>query len=152
MTVPRKTGTLLVYAGSIGLATTFLVCVYLHDVLRLLRGWHCGGGSCNVPLQWTLDQSRDVFLLWFGGLRSVLQIRAGLHLQQEGLARRGPLVTYLVVAALDFAFLSSLGELPGWTLMLVGGWPLFVYALTRSQALRSLVWDEPGDLPRACIR
>lgn len=129
----RKTGSVLVYAGSIGLATTFLVCVYLHDVLRLVRGWHCGGGHCNVPASWTIEQTRDVLLLWLGGLRSVLQIRAGLHLQQDEHAR-GPLAMYLVVAALDFVLLAAFGELPNVVLGLVGCWPLFVFALTRSQA------------------
>ena len=148
MSVPRRTGALLVYAGSVGLATTFLLCVYLHEVLHALRGWSCGSGSCTVPMTWSLDQTRDVFVLWFGGLRSILQIRAGLHLQQDGLDRRAPLVAYLIVALLDCVLLAGLGEVPAWALTLAAAWPLFVYALTRSTSVRRLVW-EPTTLPRA---
>jgi len=150
MGAPRRTGTLLVYAGSVGLATTFLLCVYLHDVLRAIRGWHCGYDSCTVPITWTFEQTRDVLVLWFGGLRSVLQIRAGLHLQAVGFDHRSPLVTYLVIAALDCVLLWSL-DLPAWTLALSAGWPLFVYALSRSSTVRPLVW-EPAGLPKAHLR
>lgn len=148
--MPRRTGTLLVYAGSVGLATTFLVCVYLHEIVGAIRGWHCGA-TCNVPTAWSLDQTRDVFVLWFGGLRSILQIRAGLYLQAENFDRRGPLVTYLTVAALDCALLASLGNVPAWALALATAWPLFVYALTRSASVRPLVWERET-LPRALMR
>ena len=141
MDVPRRTGTLLVYAGAIGLATTFLVCVFLNDVLLGLRGWHCGGRGCTVPGEWTFEQTRDVLVLWLGGVRSVLQIRAGLHMQDDRLDRRLPLVAYLVVAAIDSVILAAIGELPAWTLTLAAGWPLAVYALTRSSSVRPLVWD-----------
>jgi hypothetical protein len=141
MDVPKRTGTLLVYAGAIGLATTFLLCVFLHDVLHALRGWHCTGRTCTVPANWSIEQTRDVFLLSFGVLRSVFQIRAGLHMQVAGFDRRLPLVMYLVVAALDCAFLAALGEVPTWALALSAGWPIAVYALTRSSTVRPLVWD-----------
>ena len=140
MDVPRRTGTLLVYAGAIGLASTFLACVFLADILRALRGWHCGS-SCTVPGSWTSQQTLDVIVLWLGGVRSVLQIRAGLHMQDERLDRRLPLVAYLVVAALDCVILAAVGELPAWALALAAGWPLAVYALTRSATVRPLVWD-----------
>jgi hypothetical protein len=139
---------LLVYAGAIGLATTFLVCVYLHEVLSALRGWHCGYDTCTIPTAWSLDQTRDVLLLWFGGLRSILQIRAGLHLQAEGFDGRRPVVTYLVVAAIDCAMLAALGEIPVWALALAAGWPLFVFALTRTASVRALVWER-ATLPNA---
>jgi hypothetical protein len=148
MDAPRRTGTLLVYAGAVGLATTFLVCLYLHEVLAEIRGWHCSSESCTVPATWTWERSWDVLLLWFGGLRSALQIRAGLHMQWEGFDRRGPLVAYLVVAAIDSVLLLGLGELPQGTLMLVVGWPVFVYGLTRSSSLRHVIW-EPMKLPMA---
>lgn len=147
MDVPRRTGTLLVYAGAIGLATTFLVCVFLQDILHALRGWKCGR-TCTVPGAWSLEQTRDVLVLWLGGVRSVLQIRAGLHMQDDRLDRRLPLVTYLVVAALDSAFLASQGDLPAWALAVAAGWPLAVFALTRSASVRPLVW-EPIRLPSA---
>lgn len=148
MGVARRTGTLLVYAGSVGLATTFLLCVYLHEVLGALRGWHCGRETCTVPTVWSLAQTCDVFLLWFGGLRSILQIRAGLHLQAEGFDARRPLLAYLAIAALDCVMLASLGEIPAWALALVTGWPLFVFALTRIGAVRVLVWERQT-LPHA---
>ena len=150
MDVPRRTGVLLVYAGSVGLATTFLLCLYLNDVLAATRGWHCGSeyGSCTVPISWTWERTRDVLILWFGGLRSALQIRAGLHMQWEGFDRRRPLLAYLTVAGFDCLFLASLGELPSWVLALAVGWPMFVYALTRAASVRPLVW-EPTQLPRA---
>lgn len=148
MGIPRRTGTLLVYAGSVGLATTFLLCVYLHDVLRAVRGWQCTYDHCTVALSWSWQQSADVLVLWFGGLRSVLQIRAGLHMQQAGFDHKRPLVAYLVVALVDCVFLASLGALPAWALALTIGWPLFVYALSRSSTVRPLVW-EPITLPRA---
>ena len=146
---PRRTGTLLVYAGSVGLAITFLVCLYLNEILGATRGWHCDHQhACTVPGAWTWERTRDVLLLWFGGVRSALQIRAGLHMQWDGFDRKSPLVLYLAVAAIDTAFLAYLGELPMWTLALAGGWPLFVYALTRSSTVRPHVW-EPMSLPRA---
>jgi hypothetical protein len=147
MDVPRRTGTLLVYSGAIGLATTFLVCVFLNDVLGALRGWRCGS-SCTVPWKWGNQQTSDVLVLWLGGVRSVLQIRAGLHMQDARLDRRLPLITYLVVSALDCGFLATLGEVPAWALALAAGWPLAVYALTRSPSVRPLVW-EPISLPSA---
>jgi hypothetical protein len=150
MGVPRRTGTLLAYAGSIGLATTFLLCVYLHEVLGSLRGWHCGYTTCNVPTVWSLAQTRDVLVLWFGGLRSILQIRAGLYLQEQSFDGRGPLVTYLVVAAIDCVMLASLGEIPVSALALAAGWPLFVFALTRTGSVRALVWERTT-LPRARV-
>ena len=149
MDVPRRTGSLLVYAGSVGLATTFLLCLYLNEILAATRGWHCGSESCTVPATWTWERTRDVLLLWFGGLRSALQIRAGLHMQCESLDRRRPLIAYLAVAGFDCVFLASLGELPSWVLVLAVGWPLVVYALTRaSSSVRALVW-EPMTLRRA---
>ena len=146
--MPRRTGALLVYAGAIGLATTFLICVYLHEVMHAIRGWQCSQTDCSIPGTWSFEQTRDGALLWLGGLRSVLQIRAGLYLQQDAFERRGPLVTYLVVAAIDCVLLASLGQLPAWTLALAAGWPLLVIALTRSSSVRPLVW-EPLRLPRA---
>lgn len=148
MDVPRRTGVLLVYAGCVGLATTFLLCIDLDEILAGTRGWHCQYESCSVPATWSWERTRDVLLLWFGGLRSALQLRAGLHLQWAGFERRGPLLAYLVVAAFDTLFLASLGELPAWTLALAAGWPVFVFALTRTASVRPLVWDEVG-LPRA---
>ena len=148
MDVPRRTGALLVYAGSVGLATTFLLCLYLNDILAATRGWHCSYESCTVPTSWTWERTRDVLLLWFGGLRSALQIRAGLNMQWDSFDRRGPLITYLTVAGFDCLFLLYLGELPSWTLALAVGWPMFVYALTRASSVRALVW-EPSRLPRA---
>jgi hypothetical protein len=148
MDVPRRTGALLVYAGSVGLATTFLVSLYLNDVLAATRGWHCGYESCTVPATWTWERTRDVLLIWLGGLRSALQIRAGLHMQWEGFDRRGPLLAYFTVAGFDCLFLMYLGELPSWTIALAVCWPVFVYALTRVSSVRSLVW-EPITLPRA---
>ena len=147
MDVPRRTGTLLVYAGAIGLATTFLVCVFLHDVLDALRGWHCGA-SCTVPGKWGSQQTIDVLVLWLGGVRSMLQIRAGLHMQDARLECRVPLVAYLVVAAIDCVVLAAIGEAPTWALALAAGWPLAVYALTRSASVRRHVW-EPIRLPSA---
>ena len=148
--VPRRTGTLLVYAGSIGLATTFLVCVFFNDVMHALRGWACDGHGCTVPAQWAFEQSHDVFVLWFGGLRSVLQIRAGVHMQASGFNRRLPLVAYLVVAALDCTILGVIGELPAWTMVMTMGWPIVVYTITRTDAVRSLVWD-PAQIPTARV-
>ena len=145
---PRRTGTLLLYAGSVGLATTFLVCLGLNEILASIRGWHCTYESCTVPATWTWERTRDVMLLFLGGVRSALQIRAGLHMQWEGFDRKGPLVQYLAVAALDTVLLAYLGELPAWTLALAGGWPLFIFALTRTSSVRPLVW-EPMQLPRA---
>lgn len=141
MHVPRRTGTLLVFAGSIGLATSFFVCMCLHQVLAAVRDWHCTYESCTVPAAWTVDRTRDVLLLTLGVLRSVLQLRAGSCMQQAGFDRRGPLVAYLGVAALDTALLCYLGELPTWTLVLAGAWPLFVFAITRSSSVRPLVWE-----------
>ena len=138
----RRTGTLLVYAGSVGLATTFLLCVYLQEALRALRGWHCDYEACTIPAAWSLEQTRDMLVLWFGGLRSVMQIRAGLWLQQPGFVRRGPVNAYLAIAAIDCVLLALL-PLPDWTFALAASWPLFVYALTRSVAV------EPLQLPRA---
>jgi hypothetical protein len=147
----RRTGTLLVYAGSIGLVTTLMCCVDLHEILRALRGWNCGRESCTLPTEWSFQQTRDVFMLWFGGLRSVLQIRAGLHMQQPTIEPRRAFVAYLVVAALDSLALASLNELPAWTLGLVVGWPIFVYALTRTAGTRAVVWDSRLVLPRARV-
>lgn len=150
MDVPRRTGTLLVFAGTIGLATTFLVCVFLHDVLAALRGWRCHYGECSVPAAWGSEQSFDVLVLWFGGLRSVLQIRAGIVLQEPVIAdRRGPLVAYLVVATIDCALLVVLA-VPSSLVALAAGWPLAIYALTRTTSLRALVW-ETLRLPRARV-
>lgn len=141
MDVPRRTGTLLVYAGSVGLAATFLVCVYLYDILHAIRGWHCAFEDCSVPAAWTIDQTRDTFLLWLGGLRSVLQIRAGMSMHHSALDRRAPLVQYLVVAAIDTVLLVGLGQLPAWVIACVAGWPMLVLALTRSASVRPLVWE-----------
>ena len=146
--VPRRTGMLLVYAGAVGLFVTFMTCVCLHHVLAATRGWHCTDESCTVPAGWTFERTRDVLLLSLGALRSALQIFAGLQMQRVGFDRRGPLVAYLVVALFDCVFLWHLGELPAWTLALAAGWPLFVYAITRSSSVRPLVW-EPIMLPRA---
>ena len=150
MAVPRRTGTLLVYAGSIGLGATFLVCVYLNEVLYVLRNWHCSSSSCTVPAAWTLDQTRDTFLLWFGGLRSVLQIRAGMRMHHPDVERRSALLAYLVVAALDCVLLAALGELPTWVVAILAGWPLAVFALTRTPSVRPHVW-EPLRIPHARI-
>lgn len=121
--------------------------MYLGELLHALRGWHCTTDVCNLPAAWQLEQTRDVVLLWFGGLRSVLQIHAGLRLQSNS-DRKGPLTAYLVVAAVDCAALAAVVALPVWVLVLVAGWPLFVYAITRTAAVRPLVW-EPLGLPRA---
>lgn len=145
---PRRTGTLLVYAGYVGLATTFLVCLSLSRIFESTRGWHCGyPDACTVPVFWTWERTRDVLVLWFGGVRSVLQIRAGRHMR-DGFDRKSPLVQYLAVAAIDTLVLAYLGEFPVWTLVLAGGWPLFIYGLTRSSSVRAHVW-EPMSLPRA---
>ncbi len=148
--VPRRTGTLLVYAGSVGLAATFLACVYLHDILHALRGWYCTSRACTVPAEWTFQQTRDVCLLWLGGLRSVLQIRAGMCMQHDASDRRRALVAYLAVAALDCVLLAAVHELPAWTLAMLAGWPLLVFGLTRSSTVRPLVW-EPIELPTARV-
>jgi hypothetical protein len=149
MDVPRRTAKLLVYAGSIGLAITFLVCVFLSDVMHALRGWHCGR-DCTLPAVWSFEQSRDVFVLWLGGVRSVLQIRAGLRLQVGHHERRGPLGAYLAVAVIECAILAAIGDLPPWALALDAGWPLAVFAITRSPSVRPLVWDWPSiQLPSA---
>ena len=148
MDVPRRTGALLVYAGSVGLATTFLLCLYLNDILAATRGWHCTYEECTVPATWTWERTRDVLLLWLGGLRSALQIRAGLHMQWEGFDPRRPLIAYLTIAGFDCLFLAYVREVPSWALALAVAWPLFVYALTRVASVRALVW-EPMRLPRA---
>ena len=146
---PRRTGTLLVYAGYVGLATTVLVCLCLQDVFAATRGWHCAYDyACTLPSTWTWERTRDVLVLWFGGVRSVLQIRAGRHMRRDGFDRKSPLVQYLAVAAIDTIVLAYLGELPVWTLVLAGAWPLFIYGLTRSSSVRAHVW-EPISLPRA---